>query len=285
MFKKYQQILVILLLLGLSGCKADLYSGLSEHEANEMITILLDNKIDVEKQTGLKNTVNIRVNSNDIGRSIAVLKKNGYPKDTFDTMGTIFKKDGLLSTPLEEKARYLHAVSQQLSETLSNLDGVLKARVHVVMPEVDEITKEIKNHASASVFIKHYQEVDLKDYIPKIKLLVNNSIPSLEYDRITVLLFASKGYQTIGAYQSDLKDIYDPEGVNKKEKIGNFFTYLIVSIVLIVLFNVGVILFKRTQGAKGPQLKSLFRMPNKKLEESAKEDAGKEAKVEDKPAT
>ena len=259
-FRKSKALVCFMLAFLLAGCKTELYTDLTEQQANEMITILQDAKLDVTKVSGLKGKVSLQVDDQQIGKAVAILKKNGYPKDTFDDLGDVFKKDGLLSTPLEEKARYLYAVSQQLSETLSNLDGVLTARVHVVLPQVDEVTKETTNHASASVFIKHYKEVDLKEYIPKIKLLVNNSIPSLEYDRITVLLFPSAGYQIIGEYRSDINDIYDPEGASKQERISKFVKYILYSLLVIVAFNVGILVFNRmSSGNKNaPKLKELL---------------------------
>jgi len=252
-------ILVSMTFFLLVGCKTELYTGLTEQEANEMITVLQDAKLEVGKVSGLKGAVNLTVESQEIGKAVAILKKNGYPKDVFQSLGDVFKKDGLLSTPLEEKARYLYAVSQQISETLSNLDGVLTARVHVVLPTIDEVTKEITNFASASVFIKHYDEVDLKEYIPKIKLLVNNSIPSLEYDRITVLLFPSAGYQTIGEYRSDINDIYDPEGASKAERVSKFVKYILYSLIVIVAFNIGIMVFNRmSSGKSAPKLSDLL---------------------------
>lgn len=269
----FRKILFTLMLIMLAGCKTDLYTGLSEQEANEMVTILQDAKLDVSKVTGLKGKVNLTVNEKNLGRAVAVLKKNGYPKDKFESLGDVFQKDGLLSTPLEERARYLHAISQQLSETLSNLDGVLTARVHVVLPTVDEVTKETTSFSSASIFIKHYDEVDLKSFIPKIKLLVNNSIPSLEYDRITVLLFPSAGYQTIGQYQSDIKNIYDPEGVEKTQKVSNFVRYILYSLIVIGVFNIGLIIFNKMSGGENAKFGDLVGLKGKAGKKDGKSDS------------
>lgn len=180
------KFILIISTLYLSGCQVDLYTNLSERVGNEMLAILISNDIDAKKISGKKNTVNLTVKESQLAEAVQLLRRNGYPKDEFASVGTVFQKDGLISSPLEERVRYVYAVSQDLSETLSNLDGVLTARVHVVMPEGDQLNE---TPAKASVFIKHSPEVDLNKQIPKIKLLVNNSIDGLEYEKIMVALF------------------------------------------------------------------------------------------------
>ena len=105
-------------------------------------------------------------------------------------MGTVFQKDGLISSPLEERARYVYAVSQDLSDTLSRVDGVIDAKVHVVLPETD-VTGNIIKPPSASVFIKYRSEYNLQPFLHKMKLLVNKSIEGIDYNDISVALFPS----------------------------------------------------------------------------------------------
>jgi type III secretion protein J len=186
----FKWVLLVLVFL-LQGCKTELYSSLPENEANEMLSVLLNANISAEKLQGKKGVVDLKVERSQISSAIQVLKAHGYPKKNYDNLGGVFKKEGLISSPLEEKARYIHAVSEELSETISRIDGVLSTRVHVVLPEIDQAGEKI-SPSSASVFIKHDEDVELNPYISKIKLLVNNSIEGLEYEKITVVLFPSK---------------------------------------------------------------------------------------------
>ncbi len=193
MFKKIGclKLAVLALMLLLQGCKTELYSALPETDANEMLSVLLRNNIEAEKVQGKKGVVDLKVERSQISVAIQTLKAHGFPKKSYANLGGVFKKEGLISSPLEERARYIHAVSEELSETISRIDGVLSTRVHVVLPESDQAGTKI-NPSSASIFVKHDEDVELNAYISKIKLLVNNSIEGLDYEKITVVLFPSK---------------------------------------------------------------------------------------------
>ncbi len=186
------RLLAVTLLFLLTACNEELYSGLTEKEGNEMLSILLEHGIDVGKVPGQKGQlVTLMVDSEDLSRAIQVLKSRGFPRDDFASVGELFKKDGLISSPLEERARYIYGLSQEIAATLSQLDGVITARVHVVMPEVEGKKGPLKV-SSASVFIKYASNVNLDDFVPQIKMLVNNSIEGLSYDNISVALFPSQ---------------------------------------------------------------------------------------------
>jgi type III secretion protein J len=120
-------------------------------------------------------------------RAVEILRAQGLPRGGFDTLGQVFKKEGFLSSPLEERARLTHALSQEIANTLSNIDGVVLARVHVSMPERDRLTDRAP--AAASVFVKHRANVDLSGQTGSIKALVVHSIEGLAYENVTVLLF------------------------------------------------------------------------------------------------
>jgi type III secretion protein J len=183
--------LVLLCTLLLVGCKEELYSNLAEKEANAMLAIMLKNGISCEKIPGKENTYALNVENGDIARAIELIQGQGYPQDRFATMGDIFKKEGLVSSPLEERVRYIYGLSQGISETISQIDGVLAARVHIVIPQNDPFSNKV-NPSSASVFIKHRMDVDVNADLSRIKMLVVNSIEGLSYDNVTVLLFASQ---------------------------------------------------------------------------------------------
>ena len=87
--------------------------------------------------------------------------------------------------------RYIYAVSQELSQTLRNVDGVVAARVHVVIPANDPLSEKIRP-SSAAVFIKHRPDVDLRLLAPAVKDMVAHSIEGLTHDQVSLSLFEAR---------------------------------------------------------------------------------------------
>lgn len=180
-----------LVLLLLAGCKEELNRGLSEVEANEIYAILDTNGVAVDRHFEKKTeTYVIRVPGKQMGEAIMLLRARGLPRAKFSDMGEVFSGEGLVSTPFEEKARYMHALTQELSESLSRIDGVAEARVHIVLPEPNRVTDETPP-SQATVFVYYLDRFDLDASIPKIKKSVESSIEGLDYEKITVTAFRS----------------------------------------------------------------------------------------------
>ena len=184
--------LMALLTLALAGCtpRVDLLSTPNESEANDVLSVLLNNGVDAQKST-LKGEISISVDGPQAGRALDLLRSRGLPRSNFQGMGDVFKKDGLISSPLEERARYTFALSQELEGTLSDLDGVLLARVHVVLPEAAGVDKAAVP-SSVGVLIKYRPGYDLELLKPKIEALVAHAIPAVKPDAVYVALVAEQ---------------------------------------------------------------------------------------------
>ena len=179
-------------LLLLSACSSqNLYTNLSEAQANDMVAVLLDAGIDANKAPGEKEQWQVTVSQNQFARAVEVLKSNGFPRKDYDTLGSIFKKEGFASSPLEERARLNYGMSQELSHSIRDIDGVIEARVHLTMPEPDPLSKEVKP-ASASVFVKYRPGFNLQSETGSIKSLVTNAVEGLTYDRVSVIMTPSR---------------------------------------------------------------------------------------------
>ena len=183
-------LLCCFLCLSLAACKVDFYTGLSQRDANEMLAVLVRGGVDAEAVPGKDDTVVLRVAESQQDLATELLMARGLPRHRSKSIGDIFNNEGLVSSPLEERARFVYAISEELSTTLAEIDGVLAVRVHVVIPEKERIEGR-QADPSAAVFIKHQESYDFRVFIPQIKELVSNSVERLSYDNVSVVLFAS----------------------------------------------------------------------------------------------
>lgn len=175
------------LLLLLAGCQADLYSNLTETEANEMLGVLLANDVSADKKALGEGVFTLVVGKDDILRSLDILKNSGLPRIEGASMGQVFAKSGIVSSPFEERIRYVYALGEDVAKTIQQIDGVLTARVHIVLPEKAEFGQDVKP-SSAAVFIKQRPQVDLDFLVPQIRRLVSNSIEGVSFDNVAVVL-------------------------------------------------------------------------------------------------
>ena len=181
---------VICTVAALVGCDKEvpIHSGLAERQANLVMAALLGEGIEAHKVAGDENTWNVTIMEGDFARASDLLERKGLPRRDFNGIGETFKKTGMISSPTEERIRFMDALAQDLSRTISGIDGVIDARVHLVLPENDPFAKNILP-SSAAVAIRTHWDTDLRDRIPSIKALVQNAIEGLKYDKISVTLF------------------------------------------------------------------------------------------------
>lgn len=195
------RVLLLCGLLALMGCRETMFANLREQDANEIIAVLRQNHIAAQKVAGTEQYWGIEVAGDDFPRAVSVLRENGLPRAPHATLGELFRKEGLVSTPSEERIRFVFAQQQELENTLSRIDGVIAARVHVVIPQNDPLSEKVRP-ASASVFLKHRTDVDLTASIPQIKALVASSIEGLAHESVSLSMFPSRGMPAVAAVEA-----------------------------------------------------------------------------------
>ena len=173
-----------------TGCDKEtrLNSNLEESQANLIVAALLDAGISCHKTAGDEGTWNVDVAESSFAAAANLLEKKGLPRRAYNGVGEVFKKSGMVSSPSEERIRFMDALAQDLARTISGIDGVLDARVHIVLPETDPFARNALP-SSAAVALRARWDADLTDYIPSIKGLVKNAIEGLVFEKITVTVF------------------------------------------------------------------------------------------------
>lgn len=188
MFKRCRalRLTIVVMFAGLlQACDIDLYTNLGEREANAMLAVLLRDGIPASRKVQDDGQLKVVVDEKRFAQAMAVLDDAGLPGQSFSNMGEVFKGNGLVSSPVQERAQMVFALSEELSHTVSQIDGILSARVHVVLPDND-LLKRVISPSSASVLVRYDPRTDINVLIPQIKTLVANGISGLGYDGVSV---------------------------------------------------------------------------------------------------
>ncbi len=164
---------------------------MGEQDVKELLAFLQTKGIAADKIPGDKKTWSLMVDRDDLAQAIKDLQAAGLPRTQYANMGEVFRKEGFVSSHLEERVRFVYALSEEVAKTISQIDGVIVARVHIVVPEDNPLSQTV-SPSSASVFIKHERQSDVESRIPQIKRLVANSVEGLQYDKVSVTLFPSE---------------------------------------------------------------------------------------------
>jgi type III secretion protein J len=183
--------LVLLLAVTLAGCKQAIYTRLSEPEANDVLLTLIKGGVGAEKRAGDEGTFSVWVPEAEIATAIELLRADAQPSEHYSNLGEVFARNSLVSSPTEERIRFIYGLQQELAKTLSQIDGVLVARVHIVVPATDPFDVSAKP-SSASVFLKHRADINMQLVVPAVKDMVVRSVEGLNADTVAVSLFPAR---------------------------------------------------------------------------------------------
>lgn len=190
---------ILIATLLLAGCgQAALFDQISESDANEMLSVLGKAGIAAQKSQRSADGWRVHVAPSDVSLSLEMLNSAGLPRERYKSIGELFPKEGLVSTPVEEHMRATYAISQELSRTVANIDGVITARVHLNIPK-QTTSLRYASAPTASVFIKHRAEVNMQQNVLAIKDLVIGAVKGLDHASVTVSLFPWSPSATIQA--------------------------------------------------------------------------------------
>ncbi len=91
---------------------------------------------------GEKPLWTISVPKSDAIRAWRLMKSQDLPRAAEKGFADTFGTNSLIPTATEEKALYLDALCNELQKTIETIDGVVKARVHLVLPEAEILPEE-----------------------------------------------------------------------------------------------------------------------------------------------
>ena len=231
---------VLALALLLAGCGDEvLYDGLDQRDANQLITALRQSGIAAERTGQGEGVFAVTVDPADFTEAVRLLERRGLPRRRFQRVGDVFAADGLMSTPLEERARLAFALSEELARSLSSIDGVLDAHVHLTLPE-DRPLAEENLAAKASVLLTHTPDFDIDAILPDVKFLVAKGVPELNYRNVSVVAIPEKQWDVA---QSPATRFDDFMGIRFVESDARKFATMLALPLVALLFVAGVLGF------------------------------------------
>lgn len=182
------------------GCAVPVASGLSEEDANRVVVALERASVDTTKEPdpAAEGKSRVMVPREDAARATLTLREEELPPraapGVLETMG----KGSLVPSTATEHAQYVSGVSGDLERSLTAIDGVVAARVHLSLPSPDPLGGRggvVAQKPTASVLVKHRGANAPIDAV-SIQRLVAGAISGLVAEDVAVVLVARPALAT-----------------------------------------------------------------------------------------
>mgnify|MGYP000930054825 CR=1 FL=1 len=209
-----------------------LYGSLAGMDANQVVETLnaADISYTVDPSSGA-----LLVKSSDLGRARLKLASAGITQNDGNIGYEILDKEqGLGTSQFMEATRYRRGLEGELARTISSLNNVKGARVHLAIPKSSVFVRD-ERKPSASVLVELYPGRGLEpSQVMAIVNLVSTSVPELGKSQITVV--DQKG--TLLSDQQELSELtMAGKQFDYSRRMENLFTQRVHNILQPVLGN------------------------------------------------
>ncbi|MNG02972.1 Lipoprotein PrgK precursor [compost metagenome] len=153
-----------------------------------MLSVLQRNNIAAVKVDTGKTGYAVKIDALDFSAAVDLLNLYSLPSRPRLQVAEMFPSDSLVASPRAEKARLYSALEQRIEQSLSVLEGVVSARVHVSydLDAGEGGRKSPPIHLAAVVL--HERDVEPQLLITDIKRFLKNSFAAVEYENVSVVL-------------------------------------------------------------------------------------------------
>ncbi len=182
--------IVLLLVWARSPEWAPLYTNVTEADAGQIVQKLKDAQVPYEIAAGGKSIMVPRSQVHELRLQMAA---QGLPLGG-EVGFEIFDKNTFGMTEAVQKLNYQRALQGELSRTISTMDGVEQARVHLVIPEPDLFTDTAES-PTAAVVLKLYPTSKFSPEQAKtIVHLVSKSVKGLTPSNVVITDVNGRNY-------------------------------------------------------------------------------------------
>ncbi|MFW5968086.1 MAG: hypothetical protein ACOCV2_11240 [Persicimonas sp.] len=177
----------------LVGCSESIYHGLDEKEANEMIVALEQQGLEASKERdpSSEDAWKLVVPSATRVEAWHVLQAEGLPRPESSGFDEHYPTGGLVPTADEERILLQYSTAQELRDNLLAIDGVVDARVNLVLPEKPQLHLEetVVEPPRASVLVKYNgrsEEPPIDE--EAVRKLVAGGVEGLDSEEVDIVL-------------------------------------------------------------------------------------------------
>lgn len=161
-----------------------LYTELDQQDSSAIVQKLEAMK--VAYQIDPSGTL-IRVPTDQVGKLRMQMAADGLPKGGSIGYEIFDQKDGFGTTSFVQNINHLRALEGELARTISSLNPIQTARVHLVLPQ-----RELFSHgtqaATASIFLKTRRGAQLtREQISSIQHLIAAAVPQLQPSQVSIV--------------------------------------------------------------------------------------------------
>lgn len=161
-----------------------LFSNVSDKEASEIVNALTSAGIPYRLDN---NSGAVTVPGEKVHAARLKLAEQGLPKSSGFGLEIMEGGSSFSTSQFMENARYQHALETELARTISSMQPVQSARVHLAVPKSTVFLGK-KQAPGASVLLQLYGGRSVTDaQVSAIIHLVASSIPELEAGKVTVV--------------------------------------------------------------------------------------------------
>jgi len=161
-----------------------LYGNLSDSDASGVVQALQSAGIEYKLDNG---NGAIMVPAERVRDARLQLASHGLPQGKNSSFELISKDPGFGVSQFMESARYQYALEGELASTISSLQAVEAARVHLAIPPQSAFVRD-RRTATASVLLQLRSGHRLEpEQVSAIVHLVASSIPELDSDQVTIV--------------------------------------------------------------------------------------------------
>ncbi len=160
-----------------------LYTELDQQDAGAIVNKLDALKVPYEVAA---NGNSIRVPGDQVGKVRMLMAAEGLPKGGSIGYEIFDQKEGFGTTSFVQNINHLRALEGELARTISTMNAVQSARVHLVLPQ-RELFSHSTQTATASVFLKTRGGTLGKQQVAAIQHLIAAAVPQLNPNQISIV--------------------------------------------------------------------------------------------------